>query len=104
MIAVRTIDIRNDFKRVSRLVYAGEPVLVARPRNENLVVITEEEYNKLEKLRARDEFLTMLDESIKEVKQGKTITFTIDELEAMEDMSTKETQAFIRQRRESQKQ
>lgn len=34
---------------MSNLVNSGEKVLIARPHNENLVVLSEKEYNELEK-------------------------------------------------------
>ena len=49
MIVLRTVDLRNDFKKVSDIVNSGERVLIARPRNQNLVILSEYEYNKLEK-------------------------------------------------------
>jgi len=48
MIVLKTVDLRNDFKKVSDLVMSGEKVLISRPRNENLVVLSEQEYRKLE--------------------------------------------------------
>jgi len=53
MIVLRTVDLRNDIKRVSELVNSGEKVLIARPRNQNLVILSERDYNKLEKARLK---------------------------------------------------
>lgn len=50
MIVLKTTDIRNDFKKISNLVRTGEKILVSRPHNENLVILSEKEYNELEKL------------------------------------------------------
>jgi len=99
MIALRTSDLRNDFKRVSDMVTSGEKVLIARPRNENLVVLSEREYNELEKVRQNTKYYTMLDESTLQVAEGKTISFTIDELEAIEDMSSDELKTFVGNKR-----
>ena len=99
MIALRTSDLRNDFKRVSDMVTSGEKVLIARPRNENLVVLSEREYNELEKARQNTKYYTMLDESTLQVAEGKTISFTIDELEAIEDMSSDELKTFVGNKR-----
>jgi len=84
MIALRTIDLRNDFKRVSALVNSGEKVLIARPRNENLVVISENEYNELEKARRNAEYLMKIDRAIENVSEGRVVVKTMAELEAME--------------------
>ena len=40
MIALKSVDMRNDFKKISDLVSSGEKVLISRPRNENFVVIS----------------------------------------------------------------
>jgi antitoxin YefM len=94
MIAIKTIDLRNDFKRVSDLVVSGETVLISRPHNQNLVVISETEYNELDKARRNAEYMAAIDESRRQLAEGKTYTFTIDELLSMEDMNTTEIQAF----------
>lgn len=84
MIALRAADLKNEFKKVSELVTSGEKVLIARPRNENLVVISEKEYNALEKVRRNAEYLAMLEKSFQQLAEGKVVVKTIEELEAME--------------------
>ena len=83
MIAIRTIDLRNDFKRVSNLINSGEKVLIARPHNENLVVLSEKEYNELDKARRNVEYLAKIDESLHQVAEGHVIVKTMEELEEM---------------------
>jgi antitoxin YefM len=95
MIALRTIDLRNDFKKVSDLVNSGEKILISRPRNKNLVVLSESEYNKLEKAQRNTMYYSMIDESVLQVAEGKSISFTIDELDAMESMSSDELQSYV---------
>ena len=53
MVAIKTADLRQDFKQIADRVMQGEKILISRPKNENLVIITEAEYNELEKLRAK---------------------------------------------------
>ena len=84
MVALRTIDLRNDFKRVSDIVNMGETVLIARPKNQNLVVLSEKEYNELEKAKRNVEYFAKLDRAAEEIAQGKVIVKTLEELEAME--------------------
>ncbi|MDR1329130.1 MAG: type II toxin-antitoxin system Phd/YefM family antitoxin [Oscillospiraceae bacterium] len=84
MIALKTVDLRNDFRRVSKLVSSGERVLIVRPHNENLVVLSEREYNELEKAKRNAEYLAMLDKSMSELNEGKVVVKTLDELKAME--------------------
>ena len=83
MIALRTVDLRNSFKRVSDLINSGEIVLIARPRNENLVVLSEMEYNKLEKARHNAEYLAKIDRAMERVAEGRIVVKTMEELEEM---------------------
>ena len=83
MTALKTIDIKNDFKRISNLILGGEKVLISRPRNENLIILTEKEYNELEKIRRNNEYLLKIDKSLQQVSEGKIVTKTLEELEAM---------------------
>ena len=83
MIALRTVDVRNDFKRISELINAGEKILIARPHNQNLVVLSENDYNELEKSRRNAEYLAKINTSVQQIKDGKTITKTFEELEEM---------------------
>jgi|GEM_PF-283187 len=56
-----------------------------------------------ERARRNAEYLDGIDKSIQNVAEGKVISFTIDELEAMEDMTPVEAQAFVTQIQEKQK-
>ena len=83
MIALKTTDIRNNFKKISNLVCTGERVLISRPSNKNIVILSESEYNKLEKAEKNNEYLAKIDASIKQIEEGKIVVKTIDELEDM---------------------
>lgn len=83
MIAMRTVDVRDDFKKVSDMVIAGEKVLITRPRNKNLVVMSEDEYNALERARSNAEYLNKLDRSIRQIAEGRVVVKTMAELESM---------------------
>ena len=102
MIAVKTVDVRNDFKKVSELVKSGEKVLIARPHNENLVILSEKEYNELDKARRNAEYLDGIDKSLQNIAEGKVVSFTMDELEAMETMTPTEAKTFVAKARERQ--
>ena len=75
MIAIKTIDLRNDFKRVSDLVISGEKVLISRPHNQNLVVLSEKEYNELDKARRNAEYLKKLDNALEEARNGEAYQY-----------------------------
>jgi len=51
MIAIKTVDLTQNFKHIAEIIVGGEKVLISRPRNENLVILTEKEYNEMERLR-----------------------------------------------------
>ena len=51
VIAIKTADLTQNFKQIADMVVNGEQVLISRPKNENLVVITQKEYNALDKMR-----------------------------------------------------
>lgn len=83
MIALKTVDLRNDFKKVSDIVTSGERVLISRPHNENLVIMSEKEYNELEKLRRNAEYLAKIDRSLQQIEEGRVVVKTMEELENM---------------------
>jgi len=70
VIVLKTIDLRNDFKKVSDLVMSGEKVLISRPRNENLVVLSESEYRELEKGRQNNMYQAMTGDSALQVAEA----------------------------------
>lgn len=83
MVALKAIDVKNNFKSICSQVYGGETVMLSRPKNQNVVMISEAEYNKLEKARRNLEYLMMLDESEKQLQEGRVVEKTMAELEAM---------------------
>lgn len=92
MLAVKSMDVRENFKEWCNKVIDGETLIVSRPKNENVVIVSEKEYNEMAKARRNAEYLAKLDESWKQLEQGKTISFSMEELEAMESEDWKSTQ------------
>lgn len=85
MIATRQMDIRANIKKYFDLAFDGEPVIVSRKENKNVVIISEKEYNELEKVRKNAEYLESLNRSIRQIEEGRIVTKTMDELIAMEN-------------------
>ena len=75
MLAVKSMDVRDNFKSLCDKVYKGEIVVVSRPKNENIVMLSETEYNDIIKARKNAEYLAMLDKSMAEAKAGGFQTF-----------------------------
>ena len=84
MLAVKSMDVRDNFKAFCDKVFKGETLIISRPKNENIVMMSEAEYNEIMKAKRNSEYLAMLDKSMAEAEAGGFITKTIDELGAYE--------------------
>ena len=99
MLAVNYSTIRNNLKDYcDKVTDENETVIVTRKDEKNVVILSLEAYNALDKARRNAEYLAMIDESRRQLAEGKTYTFTIDELLAMEDMTAAEMQTFAEKR------
>ena len=84
MLAVKSMDVRDNFKSLCDKVFSGETLIISRTQNENIVMLSENEYNEMLKAKKNADYLTMLDKSIAEAEAGGFITKTITELEECE--------------------
>ena len=84
MLAVRSMDVRDNFKSLCDKVFNGEVLIISRPKNENVVMLSQNEYNEMLKAKRNADYLAMLDKSMAEAKAGGFISKSIDELEAYE--------------------
>ena len=84
MVAVKGQDVRNNFKAICERVFGGETLIISRPKNENIVMISEQKYEEMEKAKRNADYVEMIRHSRKQIEAGDTISFTMDELRAME--------------------
>ena len=84
MLAVKSMNVRDNFKEWCNKVIGGETIIVSRPKNENVVMVSEAEYNEMMKAKKNMEYLSMLDRSMAEAEAGGFIVKTIEELEECE--------------------
>jgi len=84
MLAVKSMDVRDNFKSFCDKVFDGETLIVSRPKNQNVVMMSESEYNNIMKAKRNAEYLTMLDKSMAEAEAGKFIIKSIEELGELE--------------------
>lgn len=84
MLAVKSMDVRDNFKNLCDKVFHGETLIISRPKNENVVMLSEAEYNEMLKAKRNADYLAMLDRSMEEAAAGGFITKTIAELEDYE--------------------
>ena len=85
MLAVKSMDVRENFKEWCNKVIGGETLIVSRPKNENVVIVSEKEYNEMVKAKRNEEYLKKLDHSFAQLEQGEAIHKSLDELRAMID-------------------
>ena len=81
MLAVKSMDVRDNFNKICDKVFTRETLVVSRPKNQNIVMISEAEYNEIMKIKRNAEYLAMLDKSMAEAKAGGFVVKSIDELE-----------------------
>ncbi len=86
MIAINFTTARNRFKDVCDKVTDGaETVFVTRKAEKNVVIISAERYNELEKAERNAAYLKKLERGLAQVHAGHGIVKTMEELEAMEE-------------------
>lgn len=85
MIATKQMDVRANIKKYFDIAFYGEPVIVSRKDNKNVVVISEAEYNDLQKAKRNAGYLAHLDRSFEQLKRGDVVVKTMEELERMAD-------------------
>ena len=49
MLAIKSMDLRDNFKTLCDKVFKGETLIISRPKNENVVMMSEKEYNEIMK-------------------------------------------------------
>ena len=57
MRVVRPVELRNNQKEMLDLAYNGEILIISRPAKKNVVVLSEDEFNKREKALRNAEYL-----------------------------------------------
>ena len=90
MLAVKSVNVRNNFKKWCDKISKGETVLISRPQNKNIYMISEAEYNDLQKAKRNAEYMEMIHESVSQLKRGETIS-----LKAMEDEEWEPTEKIL---------
>lgn len=89
MTVAKQMDVRANIKKYFDMAFGGEPVIVSRKQNKNVVVISEQEYKDLQKAKQNAEYIARLDGSFAQAEQGETISFSLEELREMESENWK---------------
>lgn len=89
MIAVNFTTARNRFKDFCDKVTDGaETVIVTRKAEKNVVILSAERYNELEKAERNAAYLAKLERGLAQVRAGQGIVKSMDELEALAEDGT----------------
>ena len=83
MTIVKQMELRSNIKKYFDLAFGGEAVIVPRKENKNVVILSEREYKELEKARNNMAYLAKLDLADEQIRQGRVVVKTMEELEAM---------------------
>ena len=84
MIAINFTTARGRLKDFcDRVTDRGETVIVTRKAEKNVVIISEERFNELEKAERNAAYLGKLERGLEQVRAGFGIVKTMEELEAM---------------------
>ena len=89
MQAISVSEARQNFKKYcDDVVENNDIIIVSRNGNgkETMVCIDLSEYNKLQKAKQNLEYIMKIEESFKQLDEGKVVIKTMDELEAMADV------------------
>lgn len=70
MLAVKSANVRDNFKEWCDKISMGETVVISRPRNENIYMINEAEYNALQKAKRNAEYQEKLQRGISALNSG----------------------------------
>lgn len=85
MLAVKPTQMREQLKSLcDKVALDGETIIVSRPNNENVVIISEQQYNDMLKASKNIAYLNMIDTSMKELEEGGFILKTLEELRKLE--------------------
>ena len=84
MLAVNYSTIRSNLKDYcDKATDNYETIIVTRKEEKNVVIMSLEKYNALMKLAKNTEYLDKIDMSVQQISEGKIVTKTLAELEAM---------------------
>lgn len=84
MLAVNYSTIRSKLKDYcDKATDENETIIVTRKDEKNVVIISLDKYNDITKVARNAEYLDMIDRSIEQIKQGKVVVKTMEELEEM---------------------
>lgn len=84
MLAVKPAELRNNQKEYFDQAYKGETILVSRPKNCNVVIISEQQFNEMQQLLRSASYYSKLTEA-----KQKSLVDVVREAEELEERRMK---------------
>lgn len=86
--AIVATDLKNNLKYYIERAVLGDSIIITRPKKENAVLISENEYNELLRLKNNADYMYKLNRSVQQAKEGKIVSKSMEELETLADEQT----------------
>ena len=84
MLAANYSSLRNNLKEYcDRVCESHETLIVTRKNDQNVVMMSLEKYSEMEKILNNIQYLNMLTESDKQLREGKIVKMTMEDLDKM---------------------
>ena len=71
MYAIKATTLRQNFKDTCDRVYNGETLIVTRPNDQNIIMLSESQYEELQKAQRNLEYITMIDRRFEALERGE---------------------------------
>lgn len=85
MTATVATDLKANLKFYIDKVLNGDSVIITRPKRKNVVLISEDEYNELQRIKHNADYMYKMNTSIQQAKEGKVVVKSMEELERLAD-------------------
>ena len=83
MTAIVATDLKANLKFYIDKAVNGDSVIITRPKRKNAVLISEEEYNELQRIKQNSDYMFKMSTSIQQAKEGKFVIKSMEELERL---------------------
>ena len=83
MTATVATDLKANLKFYIDKALNGDSVIITRPKRKNVVLISEEEYNELQRIKHNADYMYKMNTSIQQAKEGKVVVKSVEELERL---------------------
>lgn len=85
MTATVATDLKANLKYYIEKAVSGDSIIITRPKRKNAVLISEDEYNELQRIKRNSDYMYKMSVSIQQAEEGKVVVKSLEELEALAD-------------------